>query len=262
MGSEKSQKSKKRAKDLHFLERKIAYRSEEQRILIVTEGEKTEPNYFNELIAAWGLNATRNKVNPITVDNQSGSAPRSVVIHAIEKAKDKFFDHIYCVFDRDKATTFNEAVKIIELENTKKNEKNDNSQQPEYHAIRSYPCFEYWFLLHFGYTRQSFKGTDKSKSAGDQIVETLKVDKGWRDYTKNCKGSFQYLQQLLTDDNCSLDDVITRAKRSLADAEQLYRNSKDDESFNPSTEIYIVIEKLKEIKESQKSKKANPSIGL
>lgn len=252
MGSEKSQKSRKRALDRRTLERRTAYRSEEQLILIVTEGKKTEPNYFNELIAAWGLNATRNQVKPITVDNQSGSAPRSVVTHAIEKSKGKFFDHIYCVFDRDKATTFNEAVKTLELEN-----KNAAKGKPKFYSVRSYPCFEYWFLLHFGYTRQPFKGTDKSKSAGDSIVEALKMDKGWRDYEKNCTGSFHYLQQLLMKNNCCLDDVIAWAKRSRAEAEQLYRDSNDEESFNPSTEIYIVIEKLKEIQEFQWSNATN-----
>ena len=47
---------RRKAKKTSDLARRRAKRSAYQKILIVCEGEKTEPNYFNELIDYYELN--------------------------------------------------------------------------------------------------------------------------------------------------------------------------------------------------------------
>jgi len=58
-------------------------------------------------------------------------------------------------------------------------------------AINSVPCFEYWLLLHFGYTAKPFYGTTGAKSAGDQVQDELK--KCIEDYAKGNHGCFERL---------------------------------------------------------------------
>ena len=61
--------------------RKEAKLDSYDQVLIVCEGEKTEFNYFKELINDFELNTANVKV----ADNTEGSSPRSVINFALEK---------------------------------------------------------------------------------------------------------------------------------------------------------------------------------
>jgi hypothetical protein len=89
--------------------------------------------------------------------SQSGSAPRSVVEYAMHRKHENLagvredeaaiYDQIWCVFDVDKHTTPNEALKT--------------AQDKRLSVALSNPCFEYWFLLHFEDTNRCFLSLDK-----------------------------------------------------------------------------------------------------
>ena len=190
---------KRSAKLSRELRRKQAKRAPYDRVLIVCEGEKTEPHYFQELCDHYRLNSTN-----IEISGDCGSAP----INVIERAKELYqtekrngipFDRVYCVFDKDAHSTYKSALKAVK------------SAKPKtmFFVINSVPCFEYWLLLHFVDTTKPFCGTEGAKSAGEQVLDELK--KHIADYAKGDHGHFENLFGRLT-------PAIQRSKRALESA--------------------------------------------
>lgn len=60
------------------LERKLARRASYDRILIISEGSKTEPNYFEEIRQTYRLHTANVDVRP----SELGTAPIQVVQYA------------------------------------------------------------------------------------------------------------------------------------------------------------------------------------
>ncbi len=117
--------------------RQVAVRERRQRFLIVCEGKKTEPNYFESFPVP----------KDIIVKIYRGAGVHiSVVREAIAKKNESGddYDQVWCVFDRDKqpgnprsTQNFNEAIRLAESETIKVAYSND--------------AFELWYLLHFDY---------------------------------------------------------------------------------------------------------------
>lgn len=101
------------------LRRRQAMKAPYDVVLIVCEGGKTEPNYFNELKKAFRLSNANIKVCG------RGADPLSVVNFAIETFREEpEFDRVYCVFDRDRHTTYPAAldkIRHIRLSDLRKN---------------------------------------------------------------------------------------------------------------------------------------------
>lgn len=122
------------------------------RILIVTEGSKTEPQYFGEICSANRLHSAKVEVRP----SELGTAPIQVVEYAEQlfKQGDKHkhirprsFDRVYAVFDRDEHLSYFEALNKAEQLDGKL--KNDEKHPVSFKAIASIPNFELWLLLHY-----------------------------------------------------------------------------------------------------------------
>src|SRR5208337_2202495 len=99
------------------LERKLAVRASYDRILIVSEGSKTEPNYFKEIRKVFRLQTANVQVHP----SGFGTDPLSVVRYAKElfetgdrqKAiQPRAFEKVFAVFDRDDHRTYFEALSL------------------------------------------------------------------------------------------------------------------------------------------------------
>lgn len=123
-----------------------------RRILIVCEGQETEPRYFRALRSELKLGAVDVQVE----GEDCGSAPISVVDFALRLKKRPprgvSYDAVWCVIDRDGHQSFDKAI--------------DKAQA---HGIRmavSVRQFELWFLLHFAYTTRVW--TD-----GESLLEAL-----------------------------------------------------------------------------------------
>lgn len=173
----------RKPRNLKDLQRRQPSRSSYDRVLIVCEGGKTEPNYFRALTVDLQLNTAN-----VEVDGDSGSSPRSVVEYAKKRYKDDSkqngsdngFDKVYCVFDQDEHPTYNEALGLIR-----------NSPNNIFYAITSVPCFEFWLLLHFISTTKPIARTGE-RSPGDNTRYELKkylpiYEKGDRDIYKQVK---------------------------------------------------------------------------
>lgn len=212
---------KKKAKKAQDLERKKSKRESYDRVLIVCEGEKTEPNYFKELITFYKLNTAN-----VAVDKSSGSSPISVFRRANELYENEImksipFDKVYCVFDKDSHETYQEALDAI----SRKSPKNI------FYACTSVPCFEFWLLLHYGYRNAPFHKTGR-KSIGDKVVDELK--KHIPNYEKGMNNVFLTLET-------SLNDAIGYSKA-------IQKHALSTGTDNPSTQIHDLILYLRNLK--------------
>lgn len=203
---------KRKARAGVALHREIRERARNKRYLIVCEGSKTEPQYLQEL-----LDDLRIRPQVVRVARNDGVSPDRVVAHALalyeeDKLTGDAFDRVYCVFDRDRHTTFDAAVQRT---------KDLTANGKPFVAITSTPCFEVWLLLHFRYSDQPFHPAGK-KSVGDQVVSALKSIPMFAKYGKGEKGVYGKLKDKLS--------------IALENAERLRRSGAATGSINPATD--------------------------
>lgn len=211
---------KRQARSIRSLKRKLAKRDSYDMVLIVCEGEKTEPNYFQALIDELQLNTANIQV----INNTSGSSPRNVVDCAVSLyKKNKDYDRVYCIFDKDKHTNYLEAIDVVN--------RTKMAKGHSIHAITSVPCFEFWILLHFEYTTKSFD--TKSGSICAQVITDLK--KHLPNYEKGDQDTFGATKEHLM-------TAITRAKR-------VYDYCESGDTDMPSTKIHNLVEYLQNLKQ-------------
>lgn len=112
---------------LDALVRRRATRAPLPTILIVCDGQNTEPSYFKQFRLA--------TARVIAVGE--GNNTTSTVQQAIQLSRQQKYDQVWCVFDRDSfpANNFNNAIARAEA----------HGLQVAY----SNQAFEYWLLLHF-----------------------------------------------------------------------------------------------------------------
>jgi len=214
---------RRRAKQAKDLARKKAKRSRYAKVLIVTEGEKTEPNYFNELKDHLELNSAN-----IRISGDCGSGPISVVKYAMQQYRSERdtgdpFDKVFCVFDRDAHASYQQALDKLEAARPKET----------FFATNSVPCFEYWLLLHFGYTTAQFQAVGAS-SACDRLIEELR----------------KYMPAYQKNDASVFDQLISQLPQAKIFAARALKEAQDNQDDNPSTKVHELIEYLENIKSS------------
>jgi hypothetical protein len=119
--------AKRKVNSCGYSERKVNNREVKQRFLIVCEGEKTEPKYFEGF-----------RVPKTVIDIQGlGENPSNLVKSAKELKEQGDYDQVWCVFDRDAWTIedFNNAIK--------------NAEDQGFRVAYSNEAFELWYVLHF-----------------------------------------------------------------------------------------------------------------
>jgi hypothetical protein len=148
MARDNSPKIRQRA----HLARKQNQRASYDRVLIVSEGSKTEPLYFKEIKNTYRLRTANVEVHPCAL----GTEPIQVVRYAEQlfekgvphkRVRAKGFEKVFAIFDRDDHQSYFDALKIAESLDRKL--RNDANQHVSFRAIASVPCFELWLLLHF-----------------------------------------------------------------------------------------------------------------
>lgn len=212
---------KRKAKKTEELSRKSAKRAPYDRVLIVCEGEKTEPYYFTGLIEHYGLSSAN-----VEVTGNCGSDPMSIIAHAKERFEEEKrasnpFDRIYCVFDKDAHDNYNQALAELTKPSLKKH----------FHAVRSVPCFEYWLLLHFVYTTKPYEPLHDN-SVGNQLLTALQrylptYKKALPDIFERVVGQIEFAKN--------------NAARALVVAEQNHTD-------NPLTEVHKLVSYLQALK--------------
>lgn len=174
------------------LARPIASRKSFDRILIVSEGSKTEPNYFNEIRQALRLPTAHVLVRP----SELGTDPLNVVRYAKQLFENGnphrgleagAFEKVFAVFDRDDHTNYFEALSMAESLNGKM--RNDLNKKVEFQAIASVPCFELWLLLHFEEIHASIGREDVLRRLKRHIPGYEKGLTGTFDLTRSAMGT-------------------------------------------------------------------------
>jgi len=216
MGKE-SRFQKRRPKGIRELKRREHKRVPYDKVLIVTEGKKTEPKYFDDLKKYYRIHSAN-----IKIDGSGDSSPDSVVkygkkLYEDERSRGHAFDRVYFVFDKDTHLTYSQALDEI------KRYRRKNT----FFAINSVPCFEYWLLLHFIYTAKPFQATERS-SAAEQVIRKLRQH--FPNYDKSASGLFT-----------KLHEKLETAKSNAANALQEANETGTD---NPSTRVHELVEYL------------------
>ena len=222
-----TKRRKKRARSLESFKRQQGSVQPRQCILIVCEGEKTEPNYFKSL-------RTRLRLGTVEVEirgPECGSAPISVVDHAIavrNKRKSDVrnghtnrlaFDEVWCVFDQENPRqghhSFRQAVE----------KASDNNLR----LAVSTPAFEYWYLLHF-------VETDRPFHSANDVITMLRA------YLPDYDKSRDVFDRVAS---CT-DIAIERAQRLWVN-----RPNTSNQFPNSSTLVFRLVKKLQDMTSQQ-----------
>lgn len=187
------------------------------RVLIVCEGSRTEPFYFGELVRRHRLSTANVQIlgegtDPLTLVNIAKE------LRQRERRRGDKFDRVYCVFDQDEHATFGNASIV--------------AQQSGLKLSRSWPCFEFWFLLHFRYTRAEYVRAG-GKSPAENCIADLQVH--WPEYAKAKGDTYESLEH-------RLENAKLSAARALDDAELTGER-------NPSTEAHELVTYLQGLKD-------------
>lgn len=189
--------------------------------LIVCEGEKTEPNYFERLFE-YANNKSDKKVK-FYVDGKGRNTES--LIDSIDNYFNYFDDlitrvdipygKVFAVFDKDsfKNNNFNNAI--------------HRAHKKGYITIWSNECIELWFLLHFNYLDTNIPR--------DKYFEKLSDIFGTK-YEK----SDNHFDMLNTEENL---------KKAVKNAKKLYCQFEDEPSFAkraPCTTVFTLIEELED----------------
>ena len=192
-----------------YRSRSIRRRDPGERFLIVSEGEETEPNYFENFhvpglinVQAVGLGVSPPKLVEVALELRRKSTRRR---------GQEPYDQIWCVFDKDdwNEGDFDNAISRAEKQGLK--------------VAYSNQAFELWYLLHFHY----YNSPMPRKDYGNKLSELLGCP-----YSKN---SLDMYDQLWPKQGAA----IKNARRLL----KFYPNPRPALD-NPSTTVHILVEEL------------------
>ena len=179
MGSEDLFWTKKRTK----LKRESKFlREYKNSILIVCEGKKTEPNYFKSFpISGVKVEIIGKGMNTISLVNDA-------VLEWKKYAHEgKYFEKLWCVFDRDDfpKENYNQAFESVTNEEIMLNKRYRTKVGREISIRIAYSnrAFELWYLLHYDYHTSSINRSRYKKMLSDRMKKKyLKKDPNIYDF--------------------------------------------------------------------------------
>ena len=195
--------------------------------LIVCEGTKTEPQYFESL---------RKKLTGGEGDKIVIVGAQTNTLGIVERAKEEIalrdksdnppYYHIWLVFDRDSfpSDDFDNAIRIAQAEDAKFG-SDEKIFHPHWHAAWSNEAFELWYLFHF----QENSGGAISR---DRYKEMLSNHLTFK-YKKNNPEMFEILLP-------QLQLAIERSARALA----RWSDGTPFHNRNPATTVHELVGEL------------------
>ena len=192
--------------------RKYRTREKRVRVLIVCEGEKTEPNYFGAIEKKLPKGLIELKISGLG-DNTINVVEYAIAVRDNADDKGYSYDYVWTVFDKDSfpPERFNGAVFLANRENIK--------------CAYSNEAFELWYLLHFEFYNTAISRHD--------YISRLENFIGRR-YQKNEPDMFELLENIGSQVN-----AINWAKQ----LEERF-NGSNPSLENPVTKVYQLIEFL------------------
>jgi hypothetical protein len=196
-------------------------RSRKRSLLIQCEGQKTEPNYLEELCKACGVQ------HRLAVQIKRGKGQNAVVTveAALVEGRRRLlgenlydYDEIYCVLDVEHAAheaKLNEAIAL--------------AQEHDIRLFLSNPSFEVWLLAHFERTKRDFA----DGSAAEAHLSTHWRKHFGSDYDKGDPELY-----------AKLADRVNGARENAQWALETFHGNAPCRSSNASTEVYRLIRDL------------------
>lgn len=199
--------------------RKVATREKIVRFLIVCEGERTEPNYFKELV--------KDRYSEVRSEEIVGEGRSTCALvkkteeirERLERQRQLRFDRVWVVFDKDDFNDFNDAIAL--------------AKRKAYMAGWTNEAFELWYLLHFVYL-------DSAISRSDYIVKLeneIRKHPGYLDfnYKKNDVRVYALLNEIGNE---------SRAKAYAQRLRKLFEEDFDYKTHKPCTTVDILVDEL------------------
>lgn len=183
------------------------------RVLILCEDTKSALNYLIDAARHFRSYAV------VKVAHCGRTDPLGIVEEAIRKRGN--FERVYCVIDRDSHESFNAALNMA-----RQFEKNVST-------VPSYPCYEFWLLLHFEFTRRPITAIGEC-SAGARMLSELRTHGGMTGYEKGANTSV-------------FDQLLGRLPTARANAAAAIIAAHAEREMNPSTEIHLLINELERL---------------
>jgi len=188
-------------------------------VLVICEDTKSGKRYLEDASLYFRVTVL------VEITHCGKTDPLSIVKEAINRQGK--FDHVFCAIDRDTHATFDEALKLA-----KTSKKVD--------IITSYPCFEFWLLLHFGYNRKPYAAAGKH-SAADLLIKDLRTHPGLEKYDKGKDlGIFNLL----------LENRFAEARRI---APKVLTEAIASEQMNPSTRLHELLDFFEKLSSPQQA---------
>ncbi len=181
-------------------------------VLVICEDLKSGKQYLEDARRHFRIDVR------VEITHCGRTDPQGIVREA--RQRQARFDRVFCAIDRDDHQKFDEALALAQNSNIT--------------VIASYPCFEFWLLLHFGYCRKPYTAVGRD-SAADRLISDLRRHPGMDKYSKgDAKSVFQMLR------GASFNGARELAPRVLRDAIQ-------SGEMNPSTNIHELIAFFEEL---------------
>ena len=190
--------------------------------LIVTEGTKTEPNYFEKLKDEINKKY-KDRIDRISIQIE-GVGEGANTLSLLDRAQEIVscspieFKHVWLVYDQD-------DFPKDDFDNTFYRCKSLSKQNEStiYHALWSNECIEYWFLLHFGLLQSAISRSEYYPRLSEYIGSK---------YEKN------------------RDDIYTLLKpnleKAIQNAKQVAKGNEDipPSQCTPGTAVYEIFDML------------------
>lgn len=204
------------ARDSNSFKRQKPKFKPQPKVLVICEDSKSGKRYLEDASLYFRVNIL------VDITHCGKTDPKGIVTEAISRQGK--FDNVFCAIDRDTHKNFDEALNLAKT-----------SKKVE--VIVSYPCFEFWLLLHFGKIRKPYAAAG-THSAADLLIKDLRAHSGLEKYDKGkVLGIFQLLQNQFAEARRIAPHVLAEAIAS--------------EEMNPSTRLHELLDFFEKLSSPQ-----------
>lgn len=185
-------------------------------VLVICEDSKSGKQYLDDAKHHFRIDVI------VEIAHCGKTDPKGIVTEAL--GRQGKFDEIFCAIDRDTHETFDEA--LILAKTSKK-----------ITVIASYPCFEFWLLLHFGYSNKPYTPVGKD-SAAYRLIRELRTRPGMSNYDKSANESIFRL-------------LLDRLPTARKNAEKVLNDAIICGDMNPSTKLHELLDAFEKLSKPQ-----------
>ena len=199
--------------------RKENTRSEIVRFLIVCEGSRTEPNYFQALV--------RDRYSEVRDEKIVGEGKSTCALvkrtlqikEELERKRQLSFDRVWVVFDKDDFVDFNEAIQL--------------AASYSFQSAWTNEAFELWYFLHFQYLDAGISRHDYI----EKLQSEIRKHPGYEnyEYKKNDASVYKMLTTIGNED---------LAKRYAERLRSFFEGDEDYKEHKPCTTVDLLVSEL------------------